>query len=95
MTEMLKGKNIVMESSSFKQQAQALLEDVRTTLAFMRESGCGGFACNPDSRGLVQQWSQPAAAPGETLMDIENDLGDCRRCQTCHQKRRENADKCG
>ncbi len=69
-----------MDNATRNQQVVSVLKDVRATLNFLQDSGCRGFDSEPDLGNRIQQWEQPGRLAGESLTEIQNDLGDCHRC---------------
>jgi len=62
------------------------IENIKETLRLMAESGCRGFDCSPRCLDMMAGWGRPAASARESLTDIREELGDCRRCRL-HLKR--------
>ncbi|MFH0725076.1 MAG: uracil-DNA glycosylase [Pseudomonadota bacterium] len=70
----------------------AYLDEMVTTFRFMAAAGCRGFDLSPDKIDILSGWGKgpprspektladPHISPGETLADIQKDLGACRRC---------------
>lgn len=63
------------------------LEAIRQSLAYYRAAGLTGYDCGPEARRLMDRWREPPAPRQETLEVIRADLGDCRRCPLCGQRR--------
>lgn len=63
------------------------LEAIRQSLAYYRASGLTGYDCRPEVLRLMDRWGEPPAPPREALEVIRADLGDCRRCPLCGQRR--------
>lgn len=57
------------------------IEDVRTFLRYLAESGCQGFECSEESLNKIEAWGCKSLNFSETLEVIRTDLGDCRRCK--------------
>ncbi len=57
------------------------LEDIKTFLRFLADSGCQGFECSAESLDKIEAWGRKKGTSGETLEAIRVDLGDCRRCR--------------
>jgi uracil-DNA glycosylase family 4 len=61
-----------------------IIREVRNTLCCLKESGCTGFDCSPESLktlaclGRAATPAKPVAQ--ERLADIRDDLGECTRC---------------
>jgi DNA polymerase len=55
---------------------------LRNSLAQMARWGCRGFDCSEQALGTLEKWERPPAAgpAAESIGDIRDDLGDCRRC---------------
>ena len=56
---------------------------LRHSLTQMARWGCPGFECSQETLTTLEQWGRPLAAANpraETLEQIREDLGDCRRC---------------
>lgn len=67
-----------------------LLGEIEFTLRHMAKSGCTGVDLSPENLDRLRGWGKQAptqAQAEETLTDIRNELGDCRRCPL-HQGRR-------
>ena len=59
---------------------QHLTTQLRHTLQMMARYGCKGFDCAPGSLETLSRWGSPTSADGESLEEIRQDLGECRRC---------------
>jgi len=57
------------------------IEDIKTFLRFLAESGCRGFECSEESLNRIEAWGRKAVTFSETLESIRIDLGDCKRCR--------------
>jgi len=57
------------------------IEDIKTFLRFLAESGCRGFECSEESLNRIEAWGRKAVTFSETLEAIRMDLGDCQRCR--------------
>ncbi len=57
------------------------VREIRYTLRFLAEIGCGGFDCSEKSLRTLAGWGRRRAAVAESLDAIRLDLGDCRRCR--------------
>ena len=75
-----------MDNKSLHQQAESILENVRETLVFLQTSGCRGFESKPQVAKIIRQWEQPGKPLGESLADIQRDLGDCQRCSLSRKR---------
>ncbi len=66
----------------------AMLRQVKDSLEYLAESGVTGFDCDPEALTILNRWGQPVQTRSrrETLTEIRNDLGDCRRCRLCRQR---------
>ena len=61
-----------------------LLEDITNTLGYMAGTGCRGFDCDSENIKMIRHWGEtPEKASTETMLDIREDLGRCRRCGLC------------
>lgn len=60
----------------------ATLLALRDSLAQMARWGCRGFECTQQALGTLEKWERPPATgpTAESIEDIRDDLGDCRRC---------------
>jgi DNA polymerase len=56
------------------------LDEIARTLRHLRQAGVSGFDCSPNGLATVEDWGKPKTVRVETLKDIRQDLGDCRRC---------------
>ena len=66
-----------------------VLRQVRDSLEYLKQSGCTGFDCAPAALDILAHLGERKAAPpaaGETLADIQDDLGACTRCGLCRQR---------
>ncbi len=66
-----------------------IIRDIRSTLFYLKRSGCTGFDCSEKSLETLNQMglqAVDAAAGRETLTDIRTDLGDCTRCGLCESR---------
>ena len=63
------------------------IEDVKTFLKFLAESGCQGFECSEKSLYTIEAWGRKTETFNETLEDIRIDLGDCRRCRLSKERK--------
>jgi len=75
-----------MDNRTLEQQAQSILEDVQSTLEYLRDAGCRGFDSKPRLAKMIQQWEKPDMHLGESLGDIQRELGDCQRCALSHKR---------
>jgi DNA polymerase len=66
---------------------RSTLEAIRQSLAYYRAAGLTGYDCRPEALRLMDRWGEPPTLPRETLEAIRADLGDCRRCPLCSQRR--------
>jgi DNA polymerase len=61
--------------------AANLLADITNTLSYMANIGCRGFDCDTKRLTMVCNWGEnPDTAVAETMEDIREDLGNCKRC---------------
>lgn len=65
----------------------ALIRSVRDTLSAMADFGCEGFDLSPESLARLDRIEQRLKGP-ETLDDIRQDMGDCKRCRLCERRGR-------
>lgn len=66
-----------------------MVRDVRNSLLYLKQNGCTGFDCSPESIETLAQMRIPlTVSPLEkdTLSDIRADLGDCKRCPLCRAR---------
>jgi len=70
-----------MDNRTHHQHMGSILGDVRTTLEYLQHSGFRGFECEASLGKVIQQWDQPDMGLGESLHEIQSDLGDCQRCR--------------
>jgi len=75
-----------MENRTLEHQAQSILEDVRSTLEYLQNAGCRGFDYKPYLGEMIKQWEKPDMSLGESLGDIQRDLGDCQRCSLSRKR---------
>ncbi len=64
-----------------------VLDEILHSLAKHRDEGLGGFDCTAQAAALMDRWHEPLIQGAETLDTIRADLGDCRRCPLCGQRR--------
>ena len=69
------------------ERPQDLIGEIQRSLRHLAASGWGGFECAPQTMERLDAWSRPPSRPKEKLEQISADLGDCRRCKLCHQRR--------
>jgi uracil-DNA glycosylase family 4 len=55
--------------------------EVETTLLYLSDIGVSGFDCSPNSLELIGKWDKKGKDRPESLSEIRDDLGDCRRCR--------------
>lgn len=69
-----------------------IINDIRHTLCYLKQSGCTGFDCSPKALQILRELGVPRSDSGqppvETLTDIRNDLGDCIRCRLSQSRTR-------
>ncbi|MFH1981091.1 MAG: uracil-DNA glycosylase [Pseudomonadota bacterium] len=72
-------------SHRFAQDAAALIEEAKRSLALMKRAGAAGFDLAPGSVEILKSWEQPIFVPAtpdrESLAEIRTDLGECVRCK--------------
>jgi DNA polymerase len=59
-----------------------VLDDLGRAARQWAAGGVAGFDCSPESLRSVESWGRP-----ESLEEIRSDLGDCRRCRLCENRR--------
>ena len=69
-----------------KQAVNDIVEEIDTTLKFMKGLGCRGFDCSAKSLDTLEKWGNDVTIVGETLESIRTDIGNCKRC-TLSEKR--------
>jgi uracil-DNA glycosylase len=69
----------------FKSIAEAF-DEIEHTLKYLAGKGHRGFDCSPKSLETINRWGQTPTGVTETLEDIRQDLGDCRRCRLCKDR---------
>jgi len=57
-----------------------IVDEITHTLQFMAERGYKGFDCASQCLEIVESWGLEKQKLTETLEEIREDLGDCRRC---------------
>lgn len=65
----------------------SVLDDLLNSFRAYRQSGLEGFDCSEASRETMALWRQPLVRPPESLATIRNDLGECRRCLLCRDRK--------
>ena len=58
-----------------------LISEIRNSLDYLSKTGCQGFDCSPDCLERVMNWGGDVTPIHERLEDINQDLGDCKRCR--------------
>ncbi len=72
-----------------KEKAALLLDEVGHYLRHISIMGHAGTDCGPACLEKLKRWGRPpVAAVTETLDDIRNELGNCRRCRLCSGRNR-------
>ncbi len=67
---------------SLNNPVAAVIEDFSNTLRFMARCGCKGYDPSERTYRILEDWaSAKSGCRSETLEQIRNDLGDCRRCK--------------
>jgi len=69
-----------------KTRVSETLEDITHALRFLADAGWKGFDCSSQSLAILKKWQQKPVRLRETLRDIRQDLGDCRRCKLSKQR---------
>jgi len=61
----------------------AITEEIISTLKFMAQCGCKGYDPQEKTAQILEHWTtaQKTGHRSETLEEIRNDLGDCKRCK--------------
>ncbi|MFO8084109.1 MAG: uracil-DNA glycosylase [Desulfobacterales bacterium] len=69
---------------SKNQLLNELIQEIRDALKFLAQNGCQGYDPLPESVQILETWTQTRSNHQiETLEEIRDDLGDCRRCELC------------
>ena len=63
------------------------IEEIKDHLGFLSALGCRGFDCSKKSLDIVKSWGSKGISLPETLESIRADLGDCRRCRLCDDRK--------
>ena len=72
--------NIVQKS--LNNPVTAVIEEFSNILRFMARCGCKGYDPSEQTYRILEDWaSAKSGCRSETLEQIRNDLGDCRRCK--------------
>lgn len=67
---------------SLNNPVTAVIEEFSNTLRFMALCGCKGYDPSQQTYRILEHWaSAKLRCRSETLEQIRNDLGDCRRCK--------------
>ena len=86
------------DNPSRRRHPADLVDEAIRSLKQMAQNGCSGFDSAPAALETMDRWGRPAAptatgtvpdqtATGrESLAEIRNDLGDCRRCKLCNNR---------
>ena len=68
-----------------RQETEKTFTDVvgafETTLLYLSDIGVSGFDCSPNSLEIIGKWDKKGNNHSESLSEIRDDLGDCRRCR--------------
>lgn len=70
-----------------KESVSETLQDITHWLRLVAENGWQGFDCSGQSLATLKRWGQQRQAANETLQDIREDLGDCRRCKLSQNRK--------
>lgn len=66
-------------------EVHKFISEIRNSLDYLSETGCQGFDCSPDCLERVMNWGVDGDGDvtpvPERLVDITQDLGDCKRCR--------------
>lgn len=57
------------------------IEELQATLAYLAQAGWTGFDCSDARIDVLNRWGTGRVAKKETLAQIRQELGDCRRCK--------------
>ena len=90
-------ENFKNYKASLPSHPSRLVEEMIHSFKCMARDGCDGFDCTGESLQVISRWGTPVAdiqtpAPvkqvngKETLKEIRDDLGDCRRCKLCESR---------
>lgn len=63
-----------------------ITDEIIHSLRALSEMGWRGFECSEESLGTLSRWEQMDTDMSETLKDIEENLGDCRRCRLSEER---------
>lgn len=63
-----------------RDNVQAFLENLRQSLKFFSERGLAGYDCSESMRKRIAAWSHAPMPEPETLPNVREAMGDCRRC---------------
>ena len=77
--------NAIMETTP--PNILSVLDDLLHTFRAYRQSGVVGYDCSAASLEKMTLWGQPLVPAAESLETIRNDLGDCRRCILCQDRK--------
>jgi DNA polymerase len=70
-----------MPSTDSRKIFAETIAEIQKSLHNIAMAGCSGLNCSQQSLDILARWNAPAAPRKESLGDIRNDLGDCRRCK--------------
>jgi len=57
-----------------------IIEGFDNYLKYISDIGCSGFDCSDEYLDILKGWERNPSGHHETLENIREDLGDCRRC---------------
>jgi len=64
-----------------KKRFVSILDEVETSIRFLAKSGWQGFDCSQKSIETMNTWKDNQTKKKETLEQIREDIGDCKRCK--------------
>ena len=64
-----------------KRQFHTTVSEITDALRALEEFGWRGFDCSDKSIGLMEDWGRGPYSDQESLAQIRDELGDCRRCK--------------
>jgi uracil-DNA glycosylase len=67
---------------------EKILDDIDAALRYLSDSGYQGCDCSRETLDMVAHWGRGPLKHTETLEDIRQDLGDCRRCRLAKGRNR-------
>lgn len=64
-----------------------IIEEFKNYFNYISDMGCSGFNCSETHLAILSSWEHAPSGTNETLDDIRDDLGDCRRCGLCRNRK--------